>query len=201
MTTPNMLLDDFTSGSYIKTVLAGQTDTHYEPWPHPVPAPAPPKKWWRNTIFANTPESVGNPWAQPSTLYIHKHQGTGVLIVNTGFGSTSGLQAWYGQAPNGTPEPLGLDLSAFSAFRLNFAQGIATQEALLVNIAVNDKYTFGNEFVPAGPDPFSFDFLFSSYNKNLGLPPFDPSTIDSIAILAQGGRTASFGIASFWAVS
>jgi hypothetical protein len=190
-------LDSFAPPHYVIT-LPGTTS---KPWPTDIRleplVPSSRLGRSRQTIFTN---GGPNPWAQPSTLDI----GKGILIVNTGFDSVSALQVLYGagQTPTGDNTPLGLNLSNFKALQLNFA-GIATSSNLLVNLAVKARSsasTYDSEqSLPLSVNPFAATFAFSSFNKP-PLEPFDPSAIDGVSILIQGGGTITFGITSFQAV-
>ncbi len=182
------VIDGFTTGPYSKTLLPGApTDTH----------DTPP----RETVFSI---GGGTSWDQPITLEIGPHHGNGILIVNSGFGSTAGLLVNYGTFRQHGGAPLGRNLSACSAFRLQF-QGFATSVSMNVTIEVSGRggpnWVF--EKVPTINDnPFSLDFPFSGFTDNhvdFGLPE---SVLSDIAGLSEfePDPEASFGITSFEAV-
>jgi hypothetical protein len=109
-----LALDDFKAGDYsVSLTTASSQDVHFAPL-----APGSPVGPARETVFVIGP----NPYGQLSTLDI----GKGICILDGGFGVVPGVQIYYGYANAATPAPLGLDLSGYSAFRLNFA-GISTE--------------------------------------------------------------------------
>lgn len=184
-----LMLDDFMSGPYHVTLTPPvPSDAHY--------APLAPHRW-RETYFQN---GNGGDWAQPSSLTIQK----GILIVSSGFGASSGVQAIYGTTPHGVPAPLGLNLGAYSALRLGFA-GLSSTEGLIVIITVFDK-AGGNwaleKVIPSNGNPFVLDFPFSLFaNGAVGLPRSVVHDIAQIDVEAQpAGWGQVFGITSFQAV-
>lgn len=182
-----LTLDDFKSKLYEVSLKNAQAqDIHFEALP-PGSRLGPD----RETVLALGP----NPFAQLSTLYI----GNGICILDAGFGVVPGVQIYYGWASNTQRVPLGLNLSGYSAFRLNFA-GVSTSESLGVEIAVwlhSGSVYAAQAPVLASPNAFAKDFPFSSF----GLTQADMSDIDTIGIVIWGGGTMSYGITSFQAVN
>src|SRR5580704_3472690 len=118
-----LTLDDFTSGAYVKHLNAGpQQDQHYAKLAH-----GSPLGQARQTNFSIGP----NYYKQGATLSI----GKGIWILDAGFGTVAASDITYGVSLTGSPAPLGLDLSGYSGFQLNFA-GIASSEDLGVIVAV-----------------------------------------------------------------
>lgn len=185
-----LMLDDFTSGTYVKHLNTGlQQDQHYAKL-----APGSPLGAARQTNFLIGP----NYYKQGATLSI----GKGLWIVDTGFGTVPGSYITYGVTLTGTEAPLGLDLSGYSGFQLNFA-GVASSEDLGVTIVVfpHDGNNCGYGMVlPTYANPISIDFPFSGFNKPGGLTQADASDIDYIVVEAGGGGFSSFGITSFQAI-
>ena len=153
-------------------------------------APGSPLGPARETVFV-----IGsNPYGQRSILDI----GKGIWILDGGFGVVPGVQIYYGFANATTPAPLGLNLSAYSAFQLTFA-GISTEDVLGVDITVwthSGGVYAANTFLRPDVNVLSVDFQFSSFQPG----PLDASDIDYIGIVTWGGGTNSYGITSFQAV-
>jgi hypothetical protein len=181
-----LTLDGFKAGHYVVSLTAAQSqDVHFAPL-----APGSPLGPARETVFV----IGGNPYGQRSTLDI----GKGIWILDSGFGVIPGVQIYYGFANATTPAPLGLNLSGYSAFRLNFA-GISTALSLGVEIAVwaHSGAVYGAQVLLSPEvDAFSEDFLFSSFTGG----SLDASDINYIGIVTWGGGTNSYGITSFEAV-
>jgi hypothetical protein len=181
-----LTLDNFRSGHYLVSLTNAQAqDIHFAPLAAGNPlGPA------RETVFV-----IGaNPYGQRSTLDI----GKGIWILDGGFGVVPGVQIYYGWANATTPAPLGLDLSAYSAFQLTFA-GIATESVLGVDITVwthSGGVYAANTFLPPDVSVLSVDLQFSSFQPSA----LDASDIDYIGIVTWGGGTNSYGITSFQAV-
>jgi hypothetical protein len=184
-----LTLDDFTSGAYVKHLNAGpQQDQHYAKLAHGSLLGAA-----RQTNFSIGP----NYYKQGATLSI----GKGIWILDAGFGTVAASDITYGVTLTGSPAPLGLDLSGYSGFQLNFA-GIASSEDLGVIIAVfphNGDNCAYELVLPTYANPISIKFPFSGFNKAGGLTQADASDIDYIVIEAYGGGFASFGATSFQA--
>src|SRR5579863_10154502 len=109
-------LDDFKSGNYVVSLEnANARDIHFAEL-----APGSPLGPARYTVFTPGP----NPYAQWSSLNI----GNGICILDSGFGVIPGVQIYYGWASPTRSAPLGLNLSGYAAFRVNFA-GISTAAA------------------------------------------------------------------------
>jgi hypothetical protein len=181
-----LTLDNFKTGHYTVSLTTAQSqDVHFAPL-----APGSPLGPARETVLV-----IGsNPYGQRSTLDI----GKGTWIVDGGFGVVPGVQIYYGFADATTPAPLGLNLSGYSRFRLNFA-GISTADVLGVEIAVwshSGSVYAAQVLLSPAVDEFSQDFLFSSFSPSA----LDPSDIDTIGIVTWGGGTNSYGITSFEAV-
>jgi hypothetical protein len=179
-----LTLDNFKSGHYQVSLTSSQ-DIHFAPLSRgSLLGPA------RETVF-----DVGtSPYAQRSTLDI----GKGIWIVNGGFGVTPGVQVYYGFANATTPAPLGLDLSAYSAFQLTFA-GLAVEEVLGVEIAVwaHSGTVYGAQVsLPSTPNITSVQIPYSSFTGG----SLDASDIDYIGIVTWGGGTYTYGITSFEAI-
>ena len=186
-----LMLDDFTSGHYVKRLdTVNAQDIHNAALP-----PNSPLGAARQTIF----EIGSNPYAQWSTFDL----GKGICIVDGGFGVTPALWIFYGETLSGAEVPLGLNLAGYSGFQLNFA-GLSTSEALL---AINTVWPHDNgvphslELV-LGPEanPTSVDFPFSTFSAG-GLSQTDLSDIDYIFIQVQDGVSASWGITAFQAIN
>jgi hypothetical protein len=181
-----LTLDNFKSGHYVVSLTTAQAqDIHFAPLAAGSPVgPA------RETVFG-----IGtNPYGQRSTLDI----GKGIWIVDGGFGIVPGEQIYYGWADATTPAPLGLDLSAYSAFQLTFA-GIATESVLGVDITIwthSGGVYAAQTFLPPDVNILSVDFQFSSFQPGA----LDASDIDTIGIVTWGGGTNSYGITSFQAI-
>jgi hypothetical protein len=186
-----LTLDNFTSGAYVKHLNTGATqDLHYAKL-----APGGLLGAARQTSFSIGP----NYYTQGATLSI----GKGIWIVDAGFGTVAAADITYGVTLTGVEAPLGLDLSGYTGFQLNFA-GIASSEDLGVAIVVfpHDGNNCAYEMVlPTYANPISIDFPFSGFNKTGGLTQADASDIDYIVIEAFGGGYASFGITSFQAIN
>ncbi|HLY15574.1 MAG TPA: hypothetical protein VKR61_00050 [Bryobacteraceae bacterium] len=181
-----LILDNFKAGHYQVSLTTAQAqDIHFAPLAAGSPlGPA------RETVLV----VGGNPYGQRSSLDI----GKGICIVNGGFGVVPGLQIYYGYANATTPAPLGLDLSAYSAFQLTVA-GIATEVVLGVEIAVwtHSGAVYGAQvFLPPTPNVTSVEIPFTSFTGGF----LDASDIDTIGIVTWGGGTNSYGITSFEAV-
>src|SRR5579863_3388267 len=186
-----LTLDNFTSGAYTKHLNTGpQTDLHYAKL-----APGSLLGAARQTDFSIGP----NYYDQGATLSI----GKGIWILDAGFGTAGATDITYGVTLTGVPAPLGLNLSGYSGFQLNFA-GIASSEDLGVIVVVfpHDGNNCAYEKVlPTYANPISIDFPFSGFNKPGGLTQFDASDVDYIVIEAYGGGYASFGITAFQAIN
>jgi hypothetical protein len=186
-----LTLDDFASGAYVKH-LNGATaeDVHYAKLAHGSLLGAA-----RQTNFSIGP----NYYNQGATQSISK----GIWILDAGFGTVAASDITYGVTLAGVAAPLGLDLSGFSGFQLNFA-GVASSEDLGVIIVVfphdgnNAAY---EQVLPTYANPISIHFPFSGFNTPGGLTQTDVSDIDYIVIEAYGGGFASFGITSFQAIN
>jgi hypothetical protein len=181
-----LTLDNFKSGHYAVSLTNAQAqDIHFAPLAAGSPlGPA------RETVFG----IGGNPYGQRSTLDI----GKGIWIVDGGFDVVPGVQIYYGWADATTPAPLGLDLSAYSAFQLTFA-GIATESVLGVDITVwthSGGVYAAQTFLPPDTNVLSVDFQFASFQPGA----LDASDIDTIGIVTWGGGTNSYGITSFQAI-
>lgn len=181
-----LTLDNFKSGHYLVSLTTAQSqDIHFAPLAAgDLLGPA------RETVFV-----IGaNPYEQRSTLDI----GKGIWIVDGGFGVVPGVQIYYGWANATTPAPLGLNLAAYSAFRLTFV-GVATEEVLGVDITVwthsGAVYAAQTSLTPQVNET-SVDFQFSSFKPSA----LDAGDIDYIGIVTWGGGTNSYGITSFQAV-
>jgi hypothetical protein len=184
------VIDGFNIDPYSKTLQpSAPTDTHDTPV--------------RETVF-----SIGGGalWDQPIKLEIGPHHGNGILIVNSGFGSTAGLVVNYGTFRQHGGAPLSLPpLSAYSAFRLQF-QGFATSVSMNVTMEVSGPGgpNWAFEKVPTINDnPFSLDFPFSGFTDNhvdFGLPESVLSDIAGFFLEFEPDAEASFGITSFEAV-
>ncbi|MGA3103495.1 MAG: hypothetical protein ABSD53_03380 [Terriglobales bacterium] len=185
-----LMLDDFTSGAYVKHLNTGlQQDRHYAKLaPGSLLGPA------RQTDFSIGP----NYYKQGATLSI----GKGIWILDAGFGTVGATDITYGVTLTGANSPLSLNLEGYSGFRLNFA-GVASSEDLGVIIVVfphNGDNCASEVVLPTYANPISIDFPFSGFNKPGGLTQADASDIDYIVVEAYGGGFASFGITSFQAV-
>jgi hypothetical protein len=187
-----LTLDDFTVGHYVKRINNPQVhDLHYEALPANSPLGAA-----RQTDFGAAP----NPDSQWSTIDV----GKGHFVIDAGFGCAPGMSIGYGFTLAGAEAPLGLNLDGYSSFQLNF-QGIATSEELLVVITVwpqsGGYYDFEVVLPPDG-NAFSVSFPFSGFSGGGGggLTQTDLSNINFIAVQAEGGGFASFGITSFQAI-
>jgi hypothetical protein len=181
-----LTLDGFKAGHYVVSLTAAQSqDVHFAAL-----APGSPLGPARETVFV-----IGsNPYGQRSILDI----GKGIWILDGGFGVVPGVQIYYGFANATTPAPLGLNLSAYSAFQLTFA-GISTEDVLGVDITVwthSGGVYAANTFLRPDVNVLSVDFQFSSFQPG----PLDASDIDYIGIVTWGGGTNSYGITSFQAV-
>jgi len=189
-----LTLDDFKSGDYVVSLDKAQAqDIHFAQLP-----PGSLLGSTRETIFGigALPLSPSPP-LQSNTLGIS----TGYCIVNTGFGVSSGLQIYYGSSPTGSA-PLGLDLSGYSAFRLNFGP-LTNDETLGVEIAVwlNSGAVYAMQAqLPISPSPFSIDFPFAKFSPIGGLTQLDVKDIAAIGIVTWAG-TAVYGITSFEAIT
>ena len=185
-----LVLYDFTSGAYVKHLNTGpQQDQHYAKLP-----PGSLLGAARQTNFSIGP----NYYKQGATLSI----GKGIWILDAGFGTVAASDITYGVTLTGAQAPLGLDLSGYSGFQLNFA-GIASSEDLGVIIVVfphNGDNCAYEVVLPTYANPISINFPFSGFNKSGGLTQADASDIDYIVVEAYGGGYASFGITSFQAV-
>ena len=186
-----LTLDDFTSGSYVKHLNTGPTqDQHYAKL-----APGSLLGAARQTNFSIGP----NYYKQGATLSI----GKGIWILDAGFGTVGASDITYGVTLTGAAAPLGLDLSGYSGFRLNFA-GVASSENLGIIVVVfphNGNSCAYERVLSTYANPISIDFPFSGFNKPGGLTQADASDIDYIVIEAYGGGFASFGITSFQALN
>jgi hypothetical protein len=189
-----LTLDNFTSGAYVKRINNPNVhDLHFAALP-----PNGRLGQARQTYFGAAP----NPDGQWSTLDV----GKGRLVVDAGFGCAANLQIGYGFTLAGAEVPLGLDLGGYSGFQLNF-QGIATSEELLVVIAVwpqSGGYYELEVVLQPNTNAFPVSFPFSGFVKGGGgggLTQADVSNINYVAVLAEGGGFASFGITSFQAVN
>jgi hypothetical protein len=186
-----LMLDDFTSGAYVKHLNTGlQQDQHYAKLAHGSLLGAA-----RQTNFSIGP----NYYKQGATQSI----GKGIWILDAGFGTVGASDITYGVTLAGVEAPLSLDLSGYSGFQLNFA-GVASSEDLGVIIAVfpHDGHSCAyGQVLPTYANPISIDFPFSGFNTPGGLTQADASDIDYIVIEAYGGGFASFGITSFQAVN
>jgi hypothetical protein len=181
-----LTLDNFKSGHYLVSLTNAQAqDIHFAPL-----AAGGLLGPTRETVFG-----IGtNPYGQRSSLDI----GKGIWIVDGGFGVVPGVQIYYGWANATTPAPLGLNLSAYSAFQLTFA-GIATEDVLGIDITVwthSGGVYAANTFLTADVNVLSVDFQFSSFQPSA----LNASDIDFIGIVTWGGGTNSYGITSFQAV-
>lgn len=181
-----LTLDNFKSGAYTVTLEAPQAQNEHF---------APLSAGSRLGPARETVLTIGaNPYGQKTTLDIHK----GICILDGGFGVIPGVQIYYGFADATTPAPLGLNLTGYSAFRLNFA-GISTELSLGVEIAVfaHSGAIYGaQQILSPTPSNLSVDFPFSSFVPSA----VDVSDIDTIGIVTWGGGTNSYGITSFQAV-
>jgi hypothetical protein len=188
-----LTLDNFTSGAYVKRIINPNVhDRHYAALP-----PNSPSGQARQTYFGAAP----NPDGQWSTLDV----GDGRLVVDSGFGCAANLQLGYGYTLAGAEAPLGLNLDGYSGFQLNF-QGVATSEELIVVITIwpqTGGYWNYEIVLPPNPNAFPLSFAFSGFGNGEGgsLTQADLSNIDFIAVLAEGGGSASFGLTSFQAVN
>jgi hypothetical protein len=183
------VIDGFKIDPYSKTLPPGApADTYDTPT--------------RETVFTI---GGGALWDQPVKLEIGPHHGNGILIVNSGFGSTAGLAVNYGIFRQHGGATLGQDLNAYSAFRLQF-QGFATSVSMNVTIEVSGaggpNWVF--EKVPTINDnPFSLDFPFSGFTDNhvdFGFPESVLSDIAGLFLEFEPDPEASFGITCFEAV-
>ena len=185
-----LTLDNFISDAYVKHLNAGATqDLHSAKLASGSPLGA-----TRQTNFSIGP----NYYNQGATLSI----GKGIWILDAGFGTVAASDITYGVTLTGVEAPLGLNLSAYTGFQLDFA-GVASSEDLGVTIVVfpHDGNNCAYEMVlPTYANPISINFPFSGFNKAGGLTQTDTSDIDYIVIEAYGGGFASFGITSFQAV-
>jgi hypothetical protein len=175
------VIDDFTKYPYSKTLLPGApTDTHSTPA--------------RETVFSI---GGGTAWDQPITLEIGPHHGNGILIVNSGFGSTAGFSLNYGTFRQNGNAPLGLNVSGCSIFRLQF-QGFATSASM--NVTMEVRSLAGGQAFEAIPtitdDLFSLDFPFSKFTGG-GLSESVRSDIAGLFIEFEPDPEASFGITCF----
>jgi hypothetical protein len=194
------VIDGFTKDPHFKTLAPGAPQDIYS-------APA------RETIFSI---GGGDSWDQPIALdigprhgkgiSIGPHHGKGILIVNSGFGATAGLLVNYGTFRQQGGAPLGLNLSAYSAFQLEF-QGFATSGSMNVTIEVSGQggpnWAFERAPIPINDNPFSLDFPFSGFTDNhvdFGLPQSVLSDIAGLFIEFEPDPEASFGITSFLAL-
>jgi hypothetical protein len=123
--------------------------------------------------------------------------------VDSGFDAFAASYLTYGVTLSGVEVPLGLDLSGYSGFQLNFA-GVATSGALGVTIVVflpgGDAYSSGLPAVlPPYANPISIEYPFSDFSKPGGLTQADVSDISYIVIEVGGGGFVSYGITSFQA--
>ena len=181
-----LVLDNFKAGHYVVSLTTAQAqDIHFAPLAAGSPlGPA------RETVFG-----IGaNPYGQRSTLEI----GKGIWIVEGGFGVVPGVQIYYGFSDATTPAPLGLNLSAYSAFQLTFV-GICTEDVLGVDITVwthSGGIFSANTFLSPDVNVLSVDFPFTSFQP----AALDASDIDTIGIVTWGGGTNSYGITSFQAI-
>lgn len=188
-----LTLDDFTTGTYVKRVKNPNVhDLHFAALP-----PGSPLGQARQTYFGAAP----NPDGQWSTLDV----GNGRLVVDAGFGCSANLELGYGYTLAGAEAPLALNLDGYSSLQLNF-QGVATSEELLVVITIfphTGGYWNYEIVLPPNPNAFPLSFPFSGFRNGEGggsLTPADLSNIDFVAILGEGGGSASFGITSLLAV-
>src|SRR5580704_10623731 len=130
MSMSTRILDDFTSGPYLKTLTApGAIDYNFQP------LALGPLGRWRQTVFG---QGDANAWGQPCTLDIRMPVGplSGILLVDAGFNTDGSVGLLYGNTPlgadtspgsnniQGPPAQLGLNLiappSPFTAFQLVF---------------------------------------------------------------------------------
>jgi hypothetical protein len=188
-----LTLDNFTSGTYVKRINNPNIhDLHYAAMP-----PNSPLGQARQTYFGAAP----NPDGQWSTLDVGKSR----LVVDAGFGCAANLEIDYGFDLAGAEVPLGLNLDGFSGFQLNF-QGVATSEELLVVVTIFPQtggYWNYEVVLPPNGNAFPVSFPFSGFRNGVGgdsLTQADLSNIDFVAILAEGGGFASFGLTSFQAI-
>ena len=187
-----LTLDNFTSGTYVKRIINPNVhDLHYAAMP-----PNSPLGQARQTYFGAAP----NPDGQWSTLDV----GKGRLVVDAGFGCAANIEIDYGFNLAGSEVPLGLNLDGFTGFQLNF-QGVATSEELIVVITIwpqTGGYWDYEIVLPPNPNAFPLSFPFSGFRNGEGgsLTQTDLSNINFIAVLAEGGGSASFGLTSFQAI-
>lgn len=185
---PPLTLDDFQSRpTYAITLPPGGKDIHTSSTPP-----------GRQTIFTNAAPS----WNQPCTLDIGIQSGKGIFIVNSGFGVAFSALVSYGTMQNPPGRPLGLNLSAYSAFQINLA-GLSASVGLVAEVVLRPHgstllHDAGVGLVhPPSENPFSITYPWSSFNNQ----PFALNDIDGIqVILGGGGLTITFGITSFQAV-
>jgi hypothetical protein len=179
-----MMLDNFVSGNYVVTLLGSEIqDVHSEP----IDGRMGPT---RRTIF----QIDTNAYNQPSRLDI----GNGICIQGSGFDANPSLNIYYGSQATA---PLGLDLSAYTRFKLSFAGLVAGAEDLLLSIAVwphDLDQTIGfQQLLSSSVNAFTWEFPFS-------VPPenrlSDYSNIDQIVLSLAGGGDVSFGLTRFEAL-
>jgi hypothetical protein len=208
------ILDDFTSGPYLKTLIApGAADYNFQP------LGVGPLGRWRLTVFE---QGGGNAWGQPCTLDIRTPVGplSGILLVDAGFNTDGGVILSYGNTPlngdtspgskdvQGPPAPLGLNLIAppvpYTAFQLVFA-GLATSAAgTPVTISVASAGIFYDHTISPGPNVniFTLVFPFSSFkNGGVSAPQSVFSDISVITIAVGAFPSSSWGLTSFQATT
>lgn len=188
-----LMLDDFTRGSYKKTLTpSNPTDTAIKPL-----GPNSPLGAARETIFTLGPDQYG----QSSTIDI----GGGICIVDAGFHTNSPLQIFYGITTGGVETPMGLNLGAYSALQLNFP-AISTDESLDVLIEIDPSsggYYTSEVELSSTPNTSSISFPYTSFlqgGTGNVLTQAEASNINYIYIVL-GASWSSFGITSFQAVN
>jgi hypothetical protein len=208
------ILDDFTSGPYLKTLIApGAIDYNFQP------LGGGPLGRWRQTVFQ---QGNANAWGQPCTLDIRTPVGplSGILLVDAGFNTDGGVGLLYGNTPRngdtspgsnnlqGPPAPLGLNLIEppvpYTAFQLVFA-GLATSAAgTPVTISAASAGIFWGHTISAAPsdDFFTLVFPFSSFkNGVVSAQQSVFSDISVISIVVGAFPSSSWGLTSFQATT
>jgi hypothetical protein len=209
-----LILDDFTSGPYLKTLIApGAIDYNFQP------LGGGPLGRWRQTVFQ---QGDANAWGQPCTLDIRTPVGplSGILLVDAGFDTDGSVGLLYGNTPlngdtspgsknvQGPPAPLGLNLIAppvpYTAFQLVFA-GLATSDAgTPVTISVASAGIFWDQTISPGPsdNTFTLVFPFSKFkNGVVSAPQSVFSDISAIDIGVGALPSSSWGLTSLQATT
>jgi hypothetical protein len=178
-----LLLDDFSTGPYQKTIKSG-TDTNFQ-------SGSMVGGSRETTFFACIPSSCGtwNPFGQPSSFEVReKTKSTpDALIFNAGYKARSYLAVGYGFSA-----PLSLDLaSKYDRLRVTFDSADQTVNFNIIvwsNGGALYSQTGCNLVDPGYATSFSVDFPFADFTPGSGTPGASFSDITNMEFLFDGAQ-------------